>query len=116
MIDGVISVIVRFHSGGEISYLPDALKSLAFQTHKKVQAVLSLQNCSREQIFIIEGYCKRIFFSQNSDTPSYKIINTIIPDGVDGRCKALNKGIDVAEGEFLSFLDYDDIVYQNANI
>ena len=114
MINDLISVVIRFHSDGDIKKLPDALKSVAFQSHPNVQAILTLQNCTDRQIAEITNLCDKVFFNQPEDYQRYKIINTELAKGIDGRCIIINKGLDIADGQYAAFLDYDDIIYQNA--
>jgi glycosyltransferase involved in cell wall biosynthesis len=113
MQDNLISVIIRFHHEGEIAYLSTALKSLSFQTYKSIQAVLVLQNCTTEIIENINSICTDILLGNKENRIEYKILNFNYQQGQDARCRQLNKGLDASEGEYIAFLDYDDIVYQN---
>jgi len=115
MIDNLISSIVRFHDGANVEYLKEALFSLSFQSYPHVQTILCLQNCTADDCKFIEDMCNEILYTKiNSKYAAYKIIRKSFPIGRDGRSILLNEGINEADGHFILFLDYDDIMYQNA--
>lgn len=124
-----ISVIIRFHDESKIPLLDQALFSLATQSYPDVQVILAVQNGTPElanrlaslievQPFMnrrtedcIAGKnaaidCKSVF--------AHRILSIPVESGVDGRSILLNEAAHYAEGRYLAFLDYDDVVYHHA--
>lgn len=115
MVSELVSIIVRFHRNGHIHYMLDALRSLAFQDYEKLQVVITIQGCTNEQETMIKEWCQKLFLNNGNDSyEQYKVIAYLPPEEGDYRSKMLNIGIDNSDGQYIGFLDYDDIVYQNA--
>lgn len=94
---GLISVIMGVHNEQE-DYLRAALNSIFNQTYKNIEIIIiddaSDPNCKSA----IEDLCK--------DKSNVKVIHNDINLGLT---KSLNKGLDVANGEFIARMDADDI-------
>lgn len=105
-----VSIIVRYHSRADAKLLEQALFSLCIQT-VKVQPILILHNCTDEFIDKIETYLRLLPWGRDFKN-HWKIKNINSEDDI--RSQMLNIGIKLADSNFIGFLDYDDIVYQNA--
>ncbi len=105
-----LSVIIRFHKQERISFLDEALFSLAIQHWHDLEAVVVLQNGTDEMktavIDLIE--CQPWLAP-----PRYQVLSYEVAAGVDGRSSLLNHGMAKAHGRYLAFLDDDDLVYQH---
>ncbi len=111
MQNNLISIIVRFHDESKLYMLEDAIASIATQTYPHIQVIVSTQNIGDKGLKaiqkIIAGY-----FPENPNI--HRIISNEAKE--DARSALLNDGIGVAEGRYLAFLDYDDILYPQAYI
>lgn len=105
-----ISVVVRYHSKGDISLLKNALFSLCVQT-RMVEPIIILHNCDDNIIKNIEDYLKILPWINNINN-HWIILNFNSEDDI--RSMMLNKGIEASSSKYVGFLDYDDIVYQNS--
>jgi len=106
-----ISVIIRTASIDRIAMLDEALFSVAVQDWPSIQVVISLQSPSRKFLTAVETLTSRFFWREGI---SVKTLPIDIPDGQDGRARLMNSGLAAAVGRYVSFLDDDDILYQNA--
>ncbi len=128
-----VSVIVRFHDRGKIAFLDHALFSLATQHYPHVQVIVAVQNGDdqllkiigtiiEKQPFLVDRTISRVTEVANNQTssandlPSHVVLSVNVPEGVDGRSVLLNEGLKAAEGRYLAFLDYDDVVYPHAYV
>ncbi len=105
-----VSVIVRFHDASRLPLLREALASLAAQEHASVQAIVVIQNGNDDLTRAIQAHLTQAF----PQAEPHRVLNLPIPTGEDGRSRLLNAGLQVAQGRYLAFLDYDDIVYPRA--
>lgn len=88
-----VSVIIPFYYGAQ--WLGDAIESALNQTYKNIEIIV-INDCSPEKIDdIIEKYNNRVQFIKHE-------IN-------QGSGPARNTGIENATGDYISFLDSDDI-------
>jgi len=101
-----LSVIVRFHSAGNLDLLTEALKSIQRQNHQNLQIILCLQNCAQIKDAILEKL-KSVW----QTPPQTMLIDVEAHPGQDFRARLLNLGISHSSGRFVSFLDYDDILF-----
>ena len=109
--NSTISVIIRFHNPAMLGFLEEALFSLALQSWENVEPVVVLQNGSAE----LRAAVERIILRQPwVKAPRYQVLCVPVAKGIDGRSHLMNCGISSARGRYLSFLDYDDVVYQDA--
>lgn len=95
-----ISVIVPAHNAEE--HLSEALDSLVNQTFHDFEVIIINDGSTDQTQKIIDGYCRKYpnfksFFQSNS-----------------GVSKARNIGIDEAIGDYITFLDADDLYSYNA--
>lgn len=96
----VISVIVPIYNAEK--WLRDALASLQAQTYAEFEAILVDDGSTDRSRSICLEYCER--------DPRFKLISQ--PNS--GLSAARNAGIDIASGEWLSFLDADDALPPDA--
>lgn len=104
----LVSTIIRFHREGDLNLLFDAICSVACQSYRHIELILMGQNLSKPQVAEIEEVFEGVLRPVGI---KYRLINVKVPKGRDGRTKLLNKGIELARGRYLGFLDYDDIIY-----
>lgn len=113
MNEGQVSVIIRYHQGAGIHWLKDALFSVAIQTHRNFEIVLALHNCTDETIKEINHFISFLPIpNTKTKGPCVKTFNTLSTEDI--RSKQINTGITVSSGQYICFLDYDDVLYQHA--
>lgn len=129
----MVSTILRFHDSENLSMLDQALFSLANQTYRNVQAIVVIQNGSESlagrvseliqlQTFAMStrnGYTSLPLHSNSRtlcamEVGRHRVISVRVPAQLDGRAILLNEGLNYAQGRFLGFLDYDDVLYEDA--
>ena len=133
MVDNIfsstISVLIRFHDENALHFLDKSLFSISIQNYKNVQVVISVQAGYPEliekiaQLILKQPFanlpvedslvCEKEDFSYRK-IGSHIIVSTAVKSSKDIRSQLINKAFAVAEGRFLAFLDYDDVVYPNA--
>ena len=97
-----ISVIIPSYKPGE--YINDCLKSIKEQSlsESEYEVIIILNGCCEPYLEMLTSVKKNLF--HNSD--NVHIIQTDIP----GVSNARNLGIEAAKGEYLTFVDDDDVV------
>ncbi|MBQ6935813.1 MAG: glycosyltransferase family 2 protein [Clostridia bacterium] len=98
----LVSVIVATHKRDEI--LSRALNSLATQTYKNLEIILVDDNANTEWNSRVSEIVKNF----KSDYPAITL-NYIVNKTNQGSARTRNIGIDASSGEFITFLDDDDI-------
>ena len=98
----LVSVIVATHKRDEI--LSRALNSLATQTYKNLEIILVDDNANTEWNSRVSEIVKNF----KSDYPA-TTLNYIVNKTNQGSARTRNIGIDASSGEFITFLDDDDI-------
>ncbi len=102
-----LSVIIRFHAGASLELLREALRSIEQQNHENLELVLCLQNCA-DLHSAIGSAINEIW---QGTPPQTIFIDRHAAVGEDLRSAMLNAGIKNSTGRFISFLDYDDILF-----
>ncbi|HMB55943.1 MAG TPA: glycosyltransferase family A protein [Arenimonas sp.] len=109
LLTDTLSVVVRSASIARLPMLDEALFSLACQHWKKLDVVLALQAPSAEFLAAAQATLAR---QPWRDGVSHQVLAVPAAPGFDARARLLSEGAKAARGEFLAFLDDDDIVYQ----
>ncbi|MFT6476332.1 MAG: glycosyltransferase involved in cell wall biosynthesis [Zhongshania aliphaticivorans] len=86
-------IVASYNSANTIS---DALESLLAQTYKSFELILVDGNSKDSTINIVKEYCEKLHVSH------------LISEDDSGISEAWNKGLEVARGEFVLFLNADD--------
>ena len=97
-----VSIIIPSYKPG--IYLKECLKSISNQTiaSYRYEVLVILNGCNEPYFSYIESLTKEIF----GEDENIKIVQTDTP----GVSRARNIGIDEAQGDFITFVDDDDIV------
>jgi 2-polyprenyl-3-methyl-5-hydroxy-6-metoxy-1,4-benzoquinol methylase len=110
-VENRVSVVVRSHDPGRHDLLEEALFSLALQRGPALEPIVVLQNPSPE----VMAKVRSLLADQPWASPTPWQVHAVqIPAGEDGRAALLNRGMAVATGRYLAFLDDDDLMYQGA--
>ncbi|WML36751.1 glycosyltransferase family 2 protein [Clostridium sp. OS1-26] len=95
----LVSIIMPCYNSE--NYIEEAIKSVIGQTYENWELII-IDDCSNDNsISIVKKYCmqdKRILFYQNEKNI--------------GTAKTRNKGVEFAKGQYIAFLDSDDIWYK----
>ena len=97
-IKGLISIVIPAFNSEK--YIKDAIDSALSQTYKKIEVIVIDQSLNKNTESILSNYIK-----------NKKII--YIKDNNRGPAAARNKGMIKASGEYIAFLDSDDIWMAN---
>lgn len=95
--EGLVSVIMPCYNAS--AYLREAVDSVLNQTYDKVEVIVIDDGSTDDSRNILGSYGEKIItiFQKNK-----------------GACVARNEGLKRAKGEFIQFLDSDDLLYENA--
>lgn len=91
-----ISVIIPYH--GEEQFLPDCLDSLSGQEFRDFEVIIVCGDCSVPEK-IIRKHAASL------------TVHTEVLSGKSGVAAARNRGIELAKGEYVYFVDCDDYLY-----
>ena len=111
LIDDTHSVIVRTHSIDCLKELDYCLFSLVGQTYRPLEIIVVCQSFDEQQRQQMLD-----LFEQYHSYAGVKLVmkNILFDKPGDYRSCLLNRGIEFATGRYLSFLDYDDVIYPDA--
>jgi len=93
----LISIITVVYNGEE--YLEETIHSVINQSYKNIEYIIIDGGSSDGTVDIIKKYEKKIDYW--------------VSEKDEGIYDAMNKGIDVARGDFINFMNADDIIYRN---
>lgn len=102
----LVSFITRFHDIKYLDYLEEAGQSISQQGLRHAEWVIVTKNFTPALTEQLREGLQHL----GSASLNLRIENVICATGIDGRSKLLNKGLELAQGRFVSFLDYDDIL------
>ena len=91
----IISVIIPCYNTEE--YIKECLKSVLNQTFKEIEVICINDKSTDKSLKIVEKYARK--------DDRIKIINL---DKKSGQSTARNRGLEIAKGEYISFVDSDD--------
>lgn len=109
---GQIDCIVRFHDISRVMELNRCLFSLIGQKYRPLHIIIVLQRFSRSEIAIVQESLG--IFSDLYDVPHFTVVNCEIDYKEDVRTELLNLGLSQLSGQYVAFLDYDDVLYPEA--
>lgn len=92
----LVSVIITAYNHAK--YLPDSINSVLIQTYKEIEVVVVDDGSTDDTEKVVADYSSVKYIKQQSK----------------GLAAARNTGIFNSEGDFLAFLDADDLLYPNA--
>ncbi len=107
-----LDIVVRFHDPTRTTELGRCVFSLVSQTYHPVNIILTLQRFAAADIDTVKNTLSPLV-ALNANA-KLSILNYEPTHPADARSALLNLGIDHAEGKYLGFLDYDDVVYPEA--
>src|SRR3712207_2522355 len=95
-VDGLVSVIVPVYNAKD--YLPETLESIFKQTYKDIEIIIIDDMSSDGSRELIRDYENK-----------YDNIVALLLEKNGGVANARNKGIEIARGRYIAFLDSDDV-------
>ena len=104
-----IDVVIRFHDPEKLDDLSYCLLSLYSQSYADVQPIIVLQGFSDRDRSRVEAVVDEFDWADGGARPI--IHNVRIGRAGDYRSRLVNEALDLSEGRYLAFLDYDDCVY-----
>lgn len=103
---GLLSVIIRNHSADRLALLDQAVFSLACQRYTPLEVVVATQDRSPAAVAALEALLGR---HQAIGGFQYQVVRQA-GEG-DLRARLLNVGVEASRGQYIAFLDDDDVVY-----
>lgn len=112
MTDDVLDVIVRFHDVRRLRELDRAIFSLIGQSYSPLHIHLAVQRFTPEMIEETKAALAPLFAIEGA--PDLSVMNWEHQEPIDARSALANLGFESAQGRYLAFLDYDDVIYPEA--
>ncbi|MFP6558159.1 glycosyltransferase [Paraburkholderia sp. B3] len=112
MIENQIDCIVRFHDAKRLYELNRCVFALVGQTHRPLNIILAVQRFSEMEIAATHAALEPLLRLPNA--PTLILRNWDSPTPTDARTELLNMGLRSATGQYVAFLDYDDVLYPEA--
>ena len=113
VVPGVLSVVIRSASVDRLMLLEETLFSLAVQQWARLDVVVVLQEPSPSFLAAVQTACRRLPWGDGMAT---RVIPVPCAAGFDGRAQLLVRGVEESNGQYLAFLDDDDVVYHDAYV
>ena len=89
---GVVSVVIPVHNGEE--YLREGIESVLAQTHDRVQVIVVDDGSSDESARVVQSFGSLVRYCYQPQR---------------GAAAARNRGVELADGGWIAFLDADDL-------
>ena len=105
---GLLSVVVRTHDPARVELLDHALFALACQEHQPLEVVLVSSSTSDAAV-----EHQRALLDRHLCLGDLRGRFIHVPSDRDVRGRMANIGVESAQGQYLAFLDDDDVVYPN---
>jgi hypothetical protein len=112
MIENQVDCIVRFHDIKRLNELDRCIFSLVGQIHRPLNIILTVQRFSEFEIAATQAALEALLGLPNA--PTLTIKNWTNPEPSDARTYLLNMGLISSIGQYVAFLDYDDVLYPEA--
>jgi hypothetical protein len=103
---GLLSVVIRNHTLDRLQLLDHAVFSLACQAYRPLEIVLVTQSRDPDAVVKLTTVLER---HRHVDDYAFQVVAR--PSAEDIRGRLLNVGVEAARGQYLAFLDDDDVVY-----
>ena len=107
-----VDVIVRFHDMARLPELTRCVFSLAGQSYRPLRIILALQRFSAADIAATRAALAP--FLDDQPGVHLSVVNWELSAPADARSILLNLGVSIAQGRYVAFLDYDDVLYPEA--
>ncbi len=107
-----IDVVVRIHDAGRVRELTRCVFSLVSQNYRPLRVIIAAQRFTDEELKATGAALAPLF--EGEDGVEFTVVNWTEPEPVDARSVLLNLGVQAAEGRYLAYLDYDDVLYPDA--
>ncbi len=107
-----VDCIVRFHDIRRLRELDRSVFSLFGQTYRPLNIILMLQRFSATEVAATREALAPILALPGAPELTIRNLEQAAPE--DARALLLNLGLEAAEGRYVGFLDYDDLLYPEA--
>lgn len=107
-----LDCIVRFHDPRRLPELERCIFSLVGQRYRPINIILVLQRFSPDEVAATEAALAPVL--QLPDAPTLTVVDWDGAPVRDARTHLLNAGLEAAQGRYLAFLDYDDVLFPEA--
>jgi hypothetical protein len=108
LVAGRLSVVIRAHGACDRVLLKESLKSLAASTFLELEVVVATDTVDPA----LQQRLQRVIDSVSFRPPAFAVLTVVDCAGLtDTRSRLLNEGVRRSSGQYLAFLDYDDVVY-----
>ncbi|WP_158279366.1 glycosyltransferase [Azospirillum humicireducens] len=108
----LLDCIVRFHDPRRLAELERCVFSLIGQRYRPLNIVLVLQRFTPAEVAATEAALAPVLSLPGA--PSLTVRNWNGETVADARTHLLNCGVEAAQGRYLAFLDYDDLLFPEA--
>lgn len=104
--DNLVSIIIPTYNRG--SLIQETLESIKHQTYRPLEVIVIDDGSTDQTKFIVEAW-NEDFVGQSDD--SFRL--RYVWQNNSGGCRARNHGVSIATGDYINYLDSDDIISPN---